>query len=288
MKRALALIAVAVMAIVCVVPVIDTSDAAPGDTTVSAKFFCDRDLSTITSSVTVIYFDGGETGAIVGSTSVIEAKDTSGFNKFSVKIEPGASLAMTNYYFYFNVEGFSVISTSSTIGDEPTNIKVMESATSVVTRSCYQITSPYSFTPNVDNDINGVITMARESLGTVTGFAMIDTKEPIYLNNVNVTLYDLATGTSLLATKTSDNGSYTIDYNAGTYGIKFELGGYNTYTQDVIIGQNETTTLNVQLTQSESYFGLDLPHALMVLGGAAAIVLVLFSSYMRMRLSRRR
>jgi len=277
MKRALALIAIAVMAIVCVIPMIDSSDA-DGDTTISAKFFCDKDLSTVTSSVSVIYYEGGLTnGTIVGTTNVITAKDASGFNKFSVKIEPEAELDKSNYYFFVNIEGFSVVSTSSTVADDPTDIKVDEGSSTVVTRSCYQITSAGDITVGADNDTGGIITMARETLGTITGFVMIDTKEPIYLNNVIVTLMDSETGESLLTTKTSDKGSYTIDYNAGTYRIQFELSGYKTLTSDVTIKQNDTTTLNI----------LDLPHALMILAGAAAIVLILFALFMRMRLSRR-
>ena len=289
MKRAVALIAVAVMAIICVIPMMDSSDA-DGETSISADFFCERDLSTVASTIDVVYYEGGpeSEGKIVGSTSVIAAKDSSGFNKFSVTITPGDTLTKSNYYFIIDVEGFSVIKTSSSLSDKPIDVKVRESPTSVVTKKCYQVTLSGTFNSGEDNNIDGTFIMARESLGTITGFAMLDTKEPVYLNNVTVTLYDIASGTSLLTTQTSDNGSYTINYNAGMYGIKFELGGYNTYSQDIVIGQNETTTLNVKLTQSESYFGLDLPHALMVLGGAAAIVLVLFSSYMRMRLSRRR
>ena len=287
MKRALALIAVALMAIICMIPMTDSADA-DGDTTISAKFFCDRDLSTVTSSVSVIYFEGGlGNGTIVGTTNVITAKDAGGFNKFSVKIEPGALLTKSNYYFFINIEGFSVVSTSSTVADDPTDIKVEEGTSTVVTRSCYQITSAGDMTVGADNDTGGIITMARESLGSVTGYVMIDTKEPIYLNNVIVTLFDSETGESLLTTMTSDKGSYTIDYNAGSYKIQFELGGYKTLTNDVVIKQNETTTLNAHLEQSESYFGLDLPHALMILGGAAAITLILFSLFMRMRLSRR-
>ena len=87
MKRAVALIAVAVMAIICVIPMMDSSDA-DGETSISADFFCERDLSTVASTIDVVYYEGGpeSEGKIVGSTSVIAAKDSSGFNKFSVTI----------------------------------------------------------------------------------------------------------------------------------------------------------------------------------------------------------
>ena len=286
MKRALALITVALMAIICIIPIADSSDAT-GDTTISAKFFCDRDLSTVTTSVSVVYYNGTGNGTLVGSTSTVSAKDASGFNKFSVPIEPGELLVKSNYYFFINIEGFSVVSTSSAIADDPIEIKVEEGTSTVVTRNCYQITSTGTFVANIDNDTGGVITMARESLGSVTGFVMIDTKEPIYLNNVSVILYDIATGESLIATTTSDKGSYTIDYNPGTYRITFELGGYKTQSADVTIKQNETTTLNIHMEQGESYFGLDLPHALMIIGGSVAITLILFALFMRVRLARK-
>ena len=286
MKRALALIAVTLMAIICIVPMADSSDAT-GDTTISAKFFCDKDLSTVSTTVSIIYYDGGENGTLVGSTTTVSAKDPSGFNRFSVPIEPGASLVKNNYYFFINIEGFSIVSTSSTIADDPIEIKVEEGTSSVVTRSCYQITSTGTIVANIDNDTGGIITMARESLGKITGFVMIDTKEPIYLNNVTVTMYDIATGENLVTTKTEDKGSYIIEYNPGTYRITFDLGGYKSQTADVVIKQNETTTLNIQLEQSESYFGLDLPHALMIIGGSVAITLILFALFMRVRLARK-
>jgi len=286
MKRALALIAVALMAIICIIPMADSSDAT-GDTTISAKFFSDRDLSTVATSVSVVYYEGGENGTIVGTTSTVSAKDSSGFNKFSVIIEPGALLEKNNYYFFINVEGFSVISTSSTIADDPVEIKIAQGTGPDITRSCYQITSDGNITVGADNDTGGIITMAMESLGSVTGFVMIDTKEPIYLNNVIVTLYNISTGENLIRTTTSDKGSYTIDYNPGTYRITFELGGYKTQSTDVTIKQNETTTLNIHMEQGESYFGLDLPHALMIIGGAVAITLILFALFMRVLLARK-
>ena len=72
--------------------------------------------------------------------------------------------------------------------------------------------------------------------GTVAGKVKADTKEPIYISDVRVTLFDLETKKDIEeATDISDNNGYSITYNVGTYGIRFELGGYETLTDEVTI-----------------------------------------------------
>ena len=123
--------------------------------------------------------------------------------------------------------------------------------------------------------------------GTVTGQVSVDTQEPTYLINVTVTLFDSSNGDVLASTTTGNKGSYTLEYDAGSYGIKYELNGYNTVVSDVNIVEDTEVTKNISLKQNQSYFGLDLPHALMIVGGSTAVVLLIFTLFMRMRLSKR-
>ena len=121
--------------------------------------------------------------------------------------------------------------------------------------------------------------------GTVAGKVKADTKEPIYITDVRVTLFDLETKKDIEeATDVSDNNGYSITYNVGTYGIRFELGGYETLTDEVTITENTTTPYNAVMKETKSYFGLDLSHALMILGGTVGIVLILFAVMRRSRL----
>ena len=121
--------------------------------------------------------------------------------------------------------------------------------------------------------------------GTVAGKVKADTKEPIYISDVRVTLFDLETKKDIEeATDISDNNGYSITYNVGTYGIRFELGGYETLTDEVTITENTTTPYTAVMKETKSYFGLDLSHALMILGGTVGIILILFAVMRRSRL----
>ena len=121
--------------------------------------------------------------------------------------------------------------------------------------------------------------------GTVSGKVSIDTQEPIYLTGVKVNLYDLSTGMDIIETTVfTDGNGYKITYNTGTYGIRFEMNGYDTVTDQVTILENTDVPMSVTMKTSSSYFGFDLPHAFMILGGAAAIVLILFAVIRRARM----
>ena len=66
------------------------------------------------------------------------------------------------------------------------------------------------------------------------------------------------------------------------------MSGYDSVTNEVIItADTETKLPNIIMKENQSYFGFDLSHALMILGGAVAVVLLLFTMFVRVKLSKK-
>ena len=285
MKKGLVLVAIAAL-LVCIIPMADSSDAA-GETTISGYLsVTDRDISTASSiEISIIYSDDdGATGEIIGTTNTVSPKTiTLNANKFTVPIEPKADRTITNYYIYFNIYGYSVIATPTgfikTVN--PIDVDGMK-------YSCYKMNGADII--DGDNPIgdasSGWFTL-KVAEGTVTGKVSTNATEPVYLNGVTVKLYDIDKKNELKSTTTGNGGEYSMDYSTGEYVITFEIGGYQTEEVKVVITEGTPTVCNVTMKETQSYFGLDLPHALMIIGGSLAVVLLLFTLFMRTRLSKR-
>lgn len=295
MKRILALVAMTVMLAVCIVPMTDSSDADPAPTTVTSYFYNDsKDISTAKNiSISIIYYkEGDPAGTVVGKTNVIDPKDpTTGSNMVSVSISLTGTedLTWTCYYYCISMDGFSVKSTPHSVNSETTEVTVTE-GTGQAVKKCYKITETGSLTLNTNNligDADKDIFTIQSATGTVKGAVKINHAEPTYLNGVKVSLYDLSSGSELVSTYSGNDGQYSIQYNTGDYGIRYELNGYDTVDKKVTIGQGSVVNIDADMKQNQSYFGLDLPHVLMILGGTAAIVLLLFAVFMRYKVSKR-
>ena len=105
------------------------------------------------------------------------------------------------------------------------------------------------------------------------------------MTGVRVTLFDLETNEDIKeATDITGNDGYKITYNTGTYGIRFEMSGYDTVTNRVTIIENTDVQLQATMKENQSYFGLDLPHAMMILGGVTGVILILFAVIRRARM----
>ena len=285
MKKAFVLIAVAAF-LICVIPMVDSSDAT-GETTVSGYLSSSRDLTTgggTTLTISIIYSNNESTGKIIGSVNSVDAWTASvKANKFLIPIEPDADLTKAHYYIYFNIYGYSISSTPTGY-DNKTTIEVEG-----VKYTCFQMNGADIVSGN-DNPTgtasSGWFNLI-EAEGTVTGKVSTGSTEPVYLNGVIVKLYDINKKNELENTTTSNGGEYSISYRTGEYILTFELGGYKTEEMNVVITEETPTVTNVIMKETQSYFGFDLPHALMILGGTLAVVLLLFTLFMRMRLSKR-
>ena len=285
MKKGLVLVAIAAL-LVCIIPMADSSDAT-GETTITGYIsVSDRDISTASNiEIRVIYSDDdGITGETIETSYSVSPKTTTvSANKFTVAINPKADRTITNYYIYFNIYGYSVIAAPTGFVKTVNPIDV-----DGVKYSCYRMNgSDIVDGENAIGDASSGWFTAKVAEGTVTGKVSTNATEPVYLNGVTVKLYDLDKKNELKSVTTSNGGEYSIDYSTGEYIVTFEIGGYQTEEAKVIITEGTPTVCNVTLKETQTYFGFDLPHALMILGGTLAVVLLMFTLFMRMRLSKR-
>ena len=104
---------------------------------------------------------------------------------------------------------------------------------------------------------------------------------------MKVSLLDKKTE-EVLATDTTNENGYSFEYYTGTYELLFEMGGYDSEKNEVIITADTDTKLpDIVMKENQSYFGFDLTHAMMILGGATAIILLLFTMFVRVKLSKK-
>ena len=288
MKKGLVLVAIAAL-LVCIIPMADYSDAA-GGTTLTGYLDGPSDLSQSSFyQITIVYSDDGENGVEVGkiistdkSTGEISPWNNENKNKFTVTITPNADKAFAHYYVGFNIYGCTIdpgyISSS-------TKLKV-----GGVEDRYYSMVGDSADIVAGDNAIKPPSIeyyKMKSAKGIIGGQVSMSTQEPTYLVNVNVSLLDKSTEEVLATTTTGNKGVYELEYNTGTYNIRFELNGYDTVTSEVTIVEDAVIVKDITLKQNQSYFGFDLPHALMILGGVLAVVLLMFTLFMRMRLSKR-
>ncbi len=287
MKRAVVLIAIAAL-LICVIPAIDSSDAA-GETTISG-YFSGGDVSTSTNVyIGIVYSDDDTNGILVGSTKTVTTVDNLGNNKFTVPIEPESDYSLNHYYIYINILGFTVTrpANDSYVLKDELSVTIPGSADPEVYKNCYRLNGA-DIVDDADNLLgdSAHTFVVKSTRGTVTGKVAMNTTEPVYLTGVKVSLLDKNTGETL-ATDTTDNNGYSITYYTGTYDLLFELSGYDSVTNEVVISETSTKLPDIMMKGNQSYFGFDLSHALMILGGAAAVVLLLFTIFVRIRISKK-
>ena len=288
MKRAVVLIAIAAL-LVCVIPMTDSSDAA-GETTISG-YFSGGDVSTSSNIyIGIVYSSDDTNGTLVGSTKIVSAVDNMGNNKFTVPIEPDADHSLNHYYIYINILGFTVTRPaydSYVLKDELSVTDPSTTAPAENYKNCYRLNGS-DIVVNDDNMLGDSdhTFIVKSTRGTVTGKVAMNTKEPIYLTGVKVSLQDVKTGETLVST-TTDNNGYNITYYTGTYNLYFELSGYESVTNEVTITEAGIKMPDIVMKENQSYFGLDLAHALMILGGATAVILLLFTMFVRIRLAKK-
>ena len=283
MKRILVLVAIAAL-VVGAIPFVDSSDAV-GETTISG-YFSGGDVSTSTNIyIAIVYSDNDTTGTVVGSTKIVNAPDNVGNNKFTVPITPDADHNLNNYYIYINIVGFTVIrpANDSYVLKDQLTIPASEE----VYKGCYRLSGTV-ITDNVDNMLgdSSHSFVVKSTSGTITGKVVKNTKEPVYISGVKVSLLNKDTK-EVLATDTTDENGYSFTYATGTYELLFEMGGYDSVSNEVVISETNTKLPDIVMKENQSYFGFDLSHAMMILGGAAAIILLLFTMFVRVKLSKK-
>ena len=289
MKRILVLVAIAAL-VVGAIPFVDSSDAA-GETTISGYFKGGDVSSSSTIFIGIIYSEDGNNGTLIGVSETISPPDNTGKNRFTVTIEPGTHHEMDYYYIYINILGYKITRLADDdYENNKCNLNVTDPRTSQtsVYNNCYGLTNG-EITVGTDNFLGSEKRCfeVESTRGTITGKVIKNTKEPVYLTGVKVSLIDKKTG-DVLATDTTDENGYSFEYYTGSYELLFEMGGYDSEKNEVIIvADTETKVPDIVMKENQSYFGFDLTHALMILGGTAAIILLLFTMFVRVKLSKK-
>lgn len=291
MKRAVVLIAIAAL-LVCVIPMTDSSDAA-GETTISG-YIKGGDVSSSTNIAISIFYSEvipSDEAVLVSTIKAINPPDVNGKNKFSIPITIGTkSTDFEHYYIHISILGYKVIRNASDYYEEKNNLLVTDPETSQTTtyNNCYRLVNAGSISEGNDN-LLGTIDCCFEvesTSGTVTGKVILNTKEPAYLSGVKVSLID-KNSRDVIKFVYTDSEGYSLSYYTGTYDLLFELSGYESVTNEVTITEAGVKMPDIVMKENQSYFGLDLAHALMILGGATAVILLLFTMFVRIRLAKK-
>ena len=98
-----------------------------------------------------------------------------------------------------------------------------------------------------------------------------------FLKNAMITLKDEDSAQEFSG-ETASNGKYTFpDLPYGVYNLKVTCNGYKTYTESVLY--NGQATHNVTMVEKEipTFYGMTTYHALMFLGVAVGLILVMIS-----------
>lgn len=133
----------------------------------------------------------------------------------------------------------------------------------------------YKLTDQGKDFERGNIVVMKQSKYTITGKVFTKSggsSEPVYFNGVKVSLCD--DKDEEVANSVSNNGEYSITYNAGgKYKIRC-FSGYGSYEEEVRFDKNQKDyVVDVELKMSDA---LDIPHLLMIIGGViAAIILII-------------
>lgn len=188
----------------------------------------------------------------------------------------------SSYYISFSCEGYNIVHTSGCLDPYATSTLTTNYAYEVINwpepiGNVYQITSFANGT-----DCIGVYSTYGKISGTVA--------EGSYkISGARVDILEKDTD-KIINTAFTKNGSFTItNCPTGTYDVKVTMEGYENYkTEITVLAEPEINTLNIQLeiTSSGGILGIDLPHFLMIVGGAVAGILIIASVIYRIRMKK--
>ena len=145
------------------------------------------------------------------------------------------------------------------------------------TSSTAFIPDTFDITGNTADSFN-VISLAPAKV-TVSGSVM---SGKFALVNANVDFCRISTPDVVEYTAITDkNGYYYIeDVNTGTYIVKVYTNGYTAENQVVDVLDGELNVVNIEMKQNDSgYFGYDLPHFLLIMGGIIGVILIVVSLF---------
>ena len=267
--------AIVLMMVICIVPMAaDGSSADDNTATIDGYIKIDNVFQKNDDLTITIYYPRDSTGTIYDSISV------QGLNSLGYfKIQNVPYVQITRCYISFVINAYSIGSLNQYIDTEP-NYNIAPGI------ACYRFTDQFmdsmfypgkTYTVSV-NDSLLAISMVR-TYGDVSGRVMNDYDNPVGLNGASVIVSEDADGKNIVKTTTTHNGGHftLTDCPTGTYYLIVNMNSYASQTHMITVSQGTTTEVpNIHLAETGKWFGLDIPHALLIIAGAIAAFLLLF------------
>lgn len=266
--------AVVLMMVICVVPMIADSSSADDDTaTIDGYIKIDNVFQKNTDLTITFYYPKDSTGADYSSISV-RGLNTAGY----FKLQNVPYVQITRCYISFVINAYSIGNLNEYLETKPNyNIAPGIACYKFKEQSDSMFYPGKTYTVSV-NDSLLAISMVR-TYGDISGRVMNDYDNPIGLNGASIIISEDAEGKNVVKTGTTHNGGHfsLTDCPTGTYYLTANMNGYSSQTHKVTISQGTTTEVPyIHLTQDSQWFGMDIPHALLVIAGGIAAFLLIF------------
>jgi len=188
----------------------------------------------------------------------------------------------SSYYISFSCEGYNIVHTSACLSPYATP--------TLTTNYAYEIIS----WPEPDGDVYQITSSAKgtDCIGVYSTYGIITgtvTEGSYKISGARVDILGKDTD-NIINTAFTKNGSFTItNCPTGTYDVKVTMEGYETYeTEITVLADPVVNTIDIQMvsTSSGGILGIDLPHFLMIAGGAIAGILIIASVIYRIRMKK--
>ena len=217
---------------------------------------------------------------------------------FSVTIPKISDMDMHNFQYYLCVEnGFKITGVSdSRCNDIPVKIHPFPyvnvpgaeapwGTDRMPVYNAYMIKPDvYKYKPDPVNvtstssESGGIITLTPATVN-ISGSVM---SGKFALANVNIDLCNISTpDRSEYTAITNKDGQFSIlNVRTGTYIVKAYTNGYTADEAVFNVVDGEVNTLDISMEQnSTGYFGYDMPHFLLILGGVIGVILIVASLF---------
>ncbi len=234
-----------------------------------------RDTSTSTSASSETWYYDSDPIEATGTWMEPGEGETEGHWTFSEQVP----VLQAGYSYFICVQdGYRIFEAPfDTIATTSTDLKP-GTADYTLTFTARQIIAVGTANDEIDLTENQMIQL-RPAMVNVSG--LVISGEDYALSNVEIRLAKSDNPDRVLYTTYTDyNGRFTFsNVYTGHYIISASVAGYSYDSTPVDIQDNSTNSYRLIMTQQSDtqYFGFDLPHFLMIVGGIICIVLIVVS-----------
>ncbi len=261
-------------------------DGDPAKDSINAIIYIVPIKTDIVGGTRVYYYDTDPTKYSCNIKNVTESGKSYNFEITIPKLATGYSYYMTIQ------EGYKIYTVSDKLDPNKCQLEADPNAKLVYTPKWngYKIIetstiSPVYLTTTTSSSVN-FITLTYSTVtaeGYVRYVDINGNSGP--LNNAEITFTNRDGDKTLKYTTTSERDGYFILNNVatGSYNVEISMNGYVTIHTIAILQEGQTYTANYSMSidAGKNYFGFDLPHFLMILGGILCAGLIVYSLYMQ-------